>query len=241
MRPFERYGPEHLLALGVVAGVATLLCWYLRRPGTTPRARNAVRFGMAGLLTAGLGFALADALPLRGLDWIDILPLHFCDMAVLFAIVALATKQQTVSELLYFWGLSGTVIAMLTPDVDRGFPDTRCISFFSLHGGVALSAAVTAFGLGVRPRPRAHWRVFLLTNVYAIVVAIINLTTDNNFLYLKQKPSQPTMLDYMGPWPWYILAADLLALGIFRLLMVPFTGQNGADTPELPRSNRNSQ
>ena len=231
MHPFQRYGVEHLLALALVAGVAVFLCLYLSRPNTTPRAQNAVRFAMAGLLTAGLGFALADALPLRGLDWLDILPLHFCDFAVLLAVVALATKQQTVSELLYFWGLSGTVIAMLTPDVDRGFPDTRCVSFFSLHGGVALSAAVTAFGLGVRPRPGAHWRAFLLTNLYAVLVAAINATTGNNFLYMREKPSQPTMLDSMGPWPWYILAADLLALIIFRLLMLPFDRRARAPRP----------
>jgi hypothetical integral membrane protein (TIGR02206 family) len=222
MRPFPRFGFEHLAALALLAGIGVLLCRFLRRPGTPERIRTTARLGLAGFLAIGLGFALAEALPLRGHQWLDILPLHFCDLAVLLAILALATRGQTVCELLYFWGLSGTVIAMLTPDVDRGFPDTHCISFFSLHGGVALSAAVVAFGLGIPPRPGAHWRVFGLTNLYAAIIAVIDWRANENFLYLTRKPSQPTLLDFMGPWPWYILAADVLALVIFRLLMIPF-------------------
>jgi hypothetical integral membrane protein (TIGR02206 family) len=183
-----------------------------------------VRLGLAAFLGVGLVIALVDALPLRGHDFIDILPLHFCDFAVLVAIVALATKQQAVCELLYFWGLSGTVIAMLMPDVDRGFPDARCASFFALHGVVVISAAVVAFGMGVRPRPGANWRVFWFTNAYAALIAVIDVAANENFLYLRAKPSQPSILDVMGPWPWYILAADVLAWLIFRALMAPFRG-----------------
>ncbi|HEU4940530.1 MAG TPA: TIGR02206 family membrane protein [Candidatus Eisenbacteria bacterium] len=222
MRPFVRYGLEHWIALAVIAAIAVGLVRLLRREPRSEAVERVVRLGLAAFLTVGLLIALIDALPLRGLDWIDILPLHFCDFAVLVAIVALATKRQAVSELLYFWGLSGTVIAMLMPDVDRGFPDTRCASFFALHGVVAISAAVVAFGVGVRPKPGANWRVFWFTNAYAAMIAVIDWTAGENFLYLRAKPSQPSILDVMGPWPWYVLAADALAWLIFRALMIPF-------------------
>jgi hypothetical integral membrane protein (TIGR02206 family) len=174
------------------------------------------------LLLGGLGFALADALPLRGLDWLDLLPLHLCDLAVLVAAWALVSRSPFACELLYFWGLSGTLIAMLTPDVDRGFPDSRCFSFFALHGAVGIAAVVMVFGSGVRPRPGANLRVFWITNAYAALVGLIDATADKNYLYLCQKPSQPTILDVMGPWPWYTLAADALAFVLFWLLMAPF-------------------
>ena len=139
------------------------------------------------------------------------------------AVWALATHQQTACEILYFWGLTGTLIAMLTPDLDHGFPDPHCISFFALHGGVAASAAVMTFGVGVRPRPRANLRVFWMTNLYAAAIAVIGLLANENYLYLRAKPSQPSILDWMGPWPWYILAADALAFVLFWALMVPFS------------------
>jgi hypothetical integral membrane protein (TIGR02206 family) len=224
MNSFDRFGLEHGATLFLLSAIAILLSWLLRRSRTgSSRARAVVRFVLAALLSCGLLFALADALPLRGVEWLDVLPLHFCDLAVLIAVLALATRRQTPCELLYFWGLSGTLIAMLTPDVDRGFPDSRCLSFFALHGGVALSAVVMTFGVGVRPRPGAYLRVFLLTNAYAAIVAVIDAVANENYLYLRAKPSQPSILDIMGPWPWYILAADVLAFVLFRALMIPFT------------------
>ena len=225
MRPFVRFGLEHWIALAVIAAIAVGLVRLLRREPRSVVVERVVRLGLAAFLAVGLAIALVDALPLRGHDFIDILPLHFCDFAVLVAIVALATKWHTVCELLYFWGLSGTVIAMLMPDVDRGFPDSRCASFFALHGVVAISAAVVGFGMGVRPRPGANWRVFWFTNAYAALIAVIDFAANENFLYLRAKPSQPSILDVMGPWPWYILAADALAWVIFWGLMAPFRGQ----------------
>ena len=219
MHPFRRFSLEHLGAIFILAGVAVLLTGATRR---SRRVEVAARVILAAFLAGGLAFALADSLPLHGLDWLDILPLHFCDMAVLIAVVALVTRRQTPTEILYFWGLTGTSIAILTPDLDRGFPDTHCISFFALHGGVAVSAAVLVFGVGVRPRPGADLRVFWMTNVYAAVIAVINLVAGENYLYLRAKPSQPSLLDWMGPWPWYILAADALAFVLFRGLMLPF-------------------
>jgi hypothetical integral membrane protein (TIGR02206 family) len=186
---------------------------------------------LAALLLGGLGFALVDALPLRGLDWLEILPLHLCDLAVLLAVVALLTRNRTATEILYFWGLTGTLIATITPDVDRGFPDTRCLSFFALHGAVAIAAVVMVFGAGVRPGRNAVWRVFGITNGYAALVAVVDFAADKNFLYLRAKPSQPTLLDAMGPWPWYILAADVLALALFGLLMIPFVRRDPGRRP----------
>ncbi|MBM3790173.1 MAG: TIGR02206 family membrane protein, partial [Acidobacteria bacterium] len=43
-----------------------------------------------------------------------------------------------------------------------------------------------------------------------------------NYGYLRRPPSQPSLLDYLGPWPWYILSLELIALCIFILLTLPF-------------------
>ncbi|HET9952821.1 MAG TPA: TIGR02206 family membrane protein [Candidatus Eisenbacteria bacterium] len=223
LRDFVRFSPEHL---GTLAGLALLAFLLSRLAARSVEERAgsalAIRAGLAMLLLAGLGFALADALPIRELAWLDVLPLHLCDMAVLVAVWALLTRGRLACEILYFWGLSGTLIAMTMPDVDKGFPDTRCVSFFALHGAVALSAVVMTAGVGVKPRPGSHWRIFAITNAYAAVAATIDFVADENFLYLRAKPSQPSILDVMGPWPWYILTADVLAMVLFWLLMLPF-------------------
>jgi uncharacterized membrane protein YwaF len=87
---------------------------------------------------------------------------------------------------------------------------------------VVVAAAALTFGLGHVPRPGAVGRVFLLTNAYAAVVGIVDWATGMNYLYLRAKPVEPTLLDLFGPWPVYIVAADVLALGLFLVLDVPF-------------------
>lgn len=223
MRPFERYGVEHGITLVLVATVALLLTSIARngREGHG-RIHAAIRLPLAALLVAGLGFALSNALPLRGFDWLDVLPLELCDLAVLVAVWALLSGNQLACELLYFWGLSGTLIAMLTPDVAWAFPDSRCLAFFALHGAVAIAAVVMTFGAGIRPRPGANLRIFWITNAYALAAGLIDVTAGKNYLYLRSKPSQPSILDFMGPWPWYIVAADVMAFILFWSLMLPF-------------------
>jgi hypothetical integral membrane protein (TIGR02206 family) len=224
---FERFGLEHAATLVLLTAVAILVCRILRRGSA--RVRLLVRLALAGFLSIGLLFALVDALPLRGHEWLDILPLHLCDLAVVIGAWAILSLRQTPVEILYFWGLSGTLIAMLMPDVDRGFPDSRCLSFFALHGGVAVSAVALTFGLRIRPRPRANLKVFGLTNAYAALVGVVDLVAGENYLYLRTKPSQPSILDVMGPWPWYLLAADVLAFVLFGALMIPFLNQKTPD------------
>jgi uncharacterized membrane protein YwaF len=46
-------------------------------------------------------------------------------------------------------------------------------------------------------------------------------------LLLREKP-ETSLLDLMGPWPWYIITAALLAIAMFAALDVPFRGRRRA-------------
>ena len=43
-----------------------------------------------------------------------------------------------------------------------------------------------------------------------------------NCLYLREKPWAPSPLDWLGPWPVYILGVEVLALLLLVLLALPF-------------------
>jgi uncharacterized membrane protein YwaF len=63
-----------------------------------------------------------------------------------------------------------------------------------------------------------------LTAAWAGLVGLVNLALGTNFMYLCRKPSVPTLLDWMGPWPVYLGTAALAALALFGLLALPFRG-----------------
>jgi hypothetical integral membrane protein (TIGR02206 family) len=113
---------------------------------------------------------------------------------------------------------------MLTPELPWAFPRWEFVVFFGLHGLVLVSALVLVFGLGLRPRPRAPWRMLGVTAAWAAFVGLVNLALGTNFMYLCRKPSVPTPLDWMGPWPAYIGVGALAALALFQLLALPLRG-----------------
>lgn len=130
--------------------------------------------------------------------------------------------RRGVSVVAYFWGLSGSLQAILTPDLRQGFPDYWWVKFFLTHCGVVLSVVYLAVTDRVAPTARSVWRVWALTNAYAAIAGLINWGFGTNYGYLARKPMQPSLLDYFGPWPWYILVLEAAALASFFLYYAPF-------------------
>jgi hypothetical integral membrane protein (TIGR02206 family) len=188
------------------------------RPSLAPLVRVALAAGIIGLLA----FELTVAAHEGWLEWKTLLPLELCDAALVLAVLALLRPRQTLVEIVYFWAGSGSVLAMLTPELPWGFPRWEFVVFFGLHGLVLAAALVLVFGLGLRPRPAAAWRTLGITAGWAAFVGIVNLLLGTNFMDLRHKPSVATPLDWMGPWPVYIGVCGVVALVLFHALALPF-------------------
>jgi hypothetical integral membrane protein (TIGR02206 family) len=215
--PFERFGAAHL---AVLAATALLSVGLARAVGGSPDSTRGwiVRVSLVVLLLGLTGVFLAQAAARGQLRWWDFVPLQLCDMAIFVAAYALLSLNRLAAEIVYFWAGAGTLIAMLMPDLAAGFPSWEFVFFFGLHAAVLVSAAVLTFGFGLRPRRRAALRVLGWTNVYALGVGLVNVGTGSNFMYLRAKPQQASVLDWMGPWPFYLLGAELFALVLFLAL-----------------------
>lgn len=210
---------EHVAALLVTAALAAVAA-------LAPRARSggwvvpASRALAAAVLAAYLtDHAVAAS---RGIWSVRIyLPLHLSDAAALVAVLALWTARPLLVELTYFWGLTGSLQATLTPDLGHGFADVLFFTYFVTHGGVVVAALLLVAGRGIAPRAGAVARAFAATLAVAAVAAAATLATGGNYMFLRRKPPD-SLLDLMGPWPWYIGVAGLLALAMFSLLAAPF-------------------
>ena len=112
--------------------------------------------------------------------------------------------------------MAGTLQAVLTPNIPYGFPHPVFFIFFLIHSGVV------AAGLGQHPRRGAVWRCFFRAQFYLVVASLVNWLSGSNYGFLAGKPQSTSLLDQLGPWPYYIVSLEVLGLLIFLLLNLPF-------------------
>lgn len=227
---FEAYGTSHLLALGVLLAGAVLLVWVGRAARGT---RTPVLLGRVLAVTV-----LAVTVPLQVLYFTPsywslerTLPLQLCDLAWMVAVVALWTHRRWAAALTYYWGLTLTTQAALTPDLAAEFPDPVFLLFWGMHSMVVWAAVYVTWGLHLTPTWRSYRTAMAATGAWAVTVFAINLAADTNYGYLNAKPASASVLDLLGPWPWYVLAEIGIIAAFWALITWPWVaGRATQDT-----------
>jgi hypothetical integral membrane protein (TIGR02206 family) len=213
----EHWSAEHIGALAATAAVAGLLVARARSRGdrwALPAGRTLGALILAAFVCEHSTYAA------RG-EWeLDVnLPLHLTDAVTLASVVALwRPRSALLVELVYFWALSASLQAVLTPDLGESFPDPLFLTYFVTHSGAIAAACLLVFGMRLTPRPGAVPRVFACTVAWAALAAAGTLLTGGNYMFLRRKPDDGSLLDLMGPWPVYILVAAAVALMMFAAL-----------------------
>lgn len=219
--PFELFGMAHLIALACVVLVNILII--ARRRAFTERHRRAFRYTLAGTLVVVetswhlWNYAIGE--------WTlqTMLPLHLCSALVWASAYMLVTSSYAIYEFAYFLGLAGAVQALLTPDAGiYGYPHFRFFQVILSHGSIFTAAIYMTFVEGYRPTWRSLGKVIVYGNLYALVVFGINLLLGSNYLFIMRPPDTPSLIDILGPWPWYILSLEAIALALCLLLYLPY-------------------
>ncbi len=161
------------------------------------------------------------------LSLVDVAPLQLCDLAVWLTIYTLFSLRLWSYEIAYFAALAGSSMAVLTPDLHAPAWSYPTFYFFLAHGGTIAGVLYLTWSRRLRPRPNCLWRVFLVLNLFAAGVGGFDALSARNYMYLCRKPDGASLLDYMGPWPIYLAAAEVLALVLFTLLWLPFRREPG--------------
>jgi hypothetical integral membrane protein (TIGR02206 family) len=150
------------------------------------------------------------------------LPLFICTVTGWIAPAAFFFQVPLLYELTYFWGLAGGVLALATPTVSGPFPELAFMQYVVLHTGVVAAAFITVLALSVHPRPGAVLRVFGCTCLLTLLAAFVDIVTGGNYMYLRHPPGNATLLQALGPWPWYVVSSTVIALLLFWAMDAPF-------------------
>jgi hypothetical integral membrane protein (TIGR02206 family) len=207
---------EHIAALVVLAAGVGAAVWAPRHrggPWVVPVTRGLALAIFVAYVTEYVANAVEGTWSVR-----YNLPLHLTDAVTVVAVVALWRPRPLLVELVYFWALTASLQAVVTPDLGQAFPSIFYFTYFATHVGVVVAACLLTFGLGMMPRPGAIWRVYLVTAAFAVFVGIVDAIAGANYMYLRHKPEHSSLLDAMGPWPAYIFAGAAFGLVVFGVL-----------------------
>jgi len=219
---FVFFSSPHLIALLVLL-VAFCALWYFRVWFSKPHIDLKARWFVAvALIVQELSLNIWH-LSIGDWDAGVTLPLHLCGAGIVLAAFLLINRSYLLYELVYFWGLGGAIQALVTPDIGvYGFPHYRFFQFFISHGLLIFASLYMTWVGGMRPTHRSIWKVWGITNIYLVFIAGFNLLVDGNYLFICYKPVNGSIMDAMGPWPWYILVLEVVAVISFYLYYLPF-------------------
>ena len=212
----RQFSPPHLAALAVLALAAPAAVLVARR--CSDRVTTIVYRALAVLiLCRWAGEYVADVI--QGIWSVKYdLPLQLTDLISVTTAVALWTRGRRAAEFVYFWALSASLQATITPDLSWNFPSVFYFTYFDYHIIAVVAGIGLVFGCGLYPRPGAPRRVFAATLGWAAIAAAGDIITGGNYMYLRAKPVNGSLLSVLGPWPWYI--AGIAAVGFVMLLVL---------------------
>ncbi|KON91961.1 hypothetical protein AF331_05710 [Rossellomorea marisflavi] len=218
--PFKLFSVSHITA--ILLTLVGILFLFLVRNKIGHKGKRVLKICLiASLFLSELTFQLWYLI--KGEWTIETnLPFQLCSLSIYLCVIMLLTKSYRLFEVTYFASMAGALIAMITPELFYGFPHIRYFQFFIAHAAIILSAFYMIWMERFHVRFTSVLRAFISLNAIAVVVYFIDRVTGANYMFLAHKPYNLSPIDYLGPYPWYLLSLEFVAFFVFLLLYLPF-------------------
>lgn len=217
---FHLFGAAHCTILLSVVGLGAALTAIQRR--LKPGARS-LRLTLGVLLAANTALYYWDLSRHGLLRFPNHLPFELCDASLYLALLCLLLgPRPLLYDLLYYFAVAGAGMALLTPNFVDPFPSLSTMLFFTSHGLLVSATLFLGWSGLARPRPGSAMRAFIGVNLWAVLAGTFNILFKTDYMFLCAKPPTPSLLDLLGPWPWYLLTTEGVAVVLFSLLYLPW-------------------
>ena len=141
--------------------------------------------------------------PALGANPVENLPIGVCGWAAILCSYMLVGKCQSFFDISYFWLLSGSLFALLTPTPLNFTGPTRFryYQFWAEHTLGYIAIFYMIFVHGMRPNWRSFRRSFISLAVLAVIAYVANdmIGPGANYLYMAKPESTPSILDILPP------------------------------------------
>jgi hypothetical integral membrane protein (TIGR02206 family) len=215
---FTLFGAIHVAILCAVPALAAGLSFAHRR---FPAAGKFIRLGFATILLMDNAVCYAWQIGHHNLTFPDHMPLELCDVSMALTVLSMFFLRPLLFDLAYYWALAGASMALLTPNLLEPFPSFGTVQFFVSHGLTVAGVVYMVWSGQARPRPWSVARAMIGVNVFAALVGLFDYFYKTNYFYLRSKPANASLLDFLGPWPIYLVGTEAVALVLFLLLYSP--------------------
>jgi hypothetical integral membrane protein (TIGR02206 family) len=217
-RGFTLFGVVHVAILCAVPAVAGALSFAHRR---FPAAGRHTRLVFAAMLLVDYAVYYGWQIWNHQLTFPDHMPFELCDVSMALTVLSLFLLRPLLFDLAYYWALAGASMALLTPNLLEPFPSFGSVQFFLSHGLTVAGVLYLVWSGQAKPRPWSVARAMIGVNVFAVLVGLFDYLYKTDCFYLRSKPVNPSLLDFLGPWPIYIAGTEAVALVFFLLLYWP--------------------
>ena len=150
------------------------------------------------------------------------LPFHLCRLLAFIMPFVIYYKNRKWFGITYFFVMVGTLQALLTPDLPQAAPHYSYALYWTLHGVLIYLPIYCIVVYGFKVVIRDFINAVIAGNIYLVFTLIINYLLGSNYFYTSHKPPTPSLLDFLGIWPYYIISVELLTIFLFVLAWVPF-------------------
>lgn len=157
---------------------------------------------------------------------VENLPIGVCGWAVIFCGIMVIGKSRKLFDIAYFWLLSGSLFALITPTplTYTGPTRFRYYQFWAEHTLGYIAIFYMIFVHNFRPNFRSMIRSYIALWVMAAIAYSVNIMIPGaNYLYMARPEAAPSVLDILPPnfaLRLVIMAAVITAM--FGLAYLPW-------------------
>ena len=200
---FSLLTPAHIAPIAAML----LVIWCIYRNRETLRSskwEEKLRYALAfALIICDMSYYWRlVGMPSLGPNPVEHLPIGICTWTVIFCSFMMVGKSQTLFDITYFWLLSGSLFALITPTplTYTGPTRYRNYQFWREHSLGYISVLFLIFVHGMRPTIRSAFKSAAAMLVMVLLAYWVNtMIPGANYLYMARPEAAPSVLDILPP------------------------------------------